>query len=114
MPILNENEARSGANVVGHVFGGPRPETDSSKAVATGSATDVTVTEGQVYRIVSTVNVYFAFQTTVENTVDSVTADTGSLLIAEVPEIYRAPKGRTVLSLLGTEAGTVYVNRMEL
>jgi len=109
MAILNENEARSSANVVGHVFGGPRPDADTSKAVTSGAATDVTVVEGQIYRLVADVSTYFVFQTATENAAASVTADTGSLLVAEVPEVFRAPKGCTVLSLLGTDSGTVWV-----
>ena len=109
MATINDQQAMGNNQaVIAHVFAGPIPMTDSSNAVTT-SASSVTLTAGKVYRFVSDVNTYFQFN----NATDSdVTADTGSMLIAEVPEVFRCPKGRTTLSLLGTASGTVRVNEV--
>lgn len=109
MPTIKDQEAMGASNVVvAHVFGGPIVSADSSQAVTT-SASEVALTTNKVYRFVSDVNCYFYFG---PDDGDDATADIASLLIAEVPEVFRVPKGMTKVFFLGTASGTVWVNEM--
>ena len=95
--------------IIGHVFGGPLPSADSSASVTT-SASSVTLVAGKVYRFVASVDTYFQFNATTDS---AVTADTGSLLLERVPEVFRCPDRRTTLSLKGSASGTVWISEME-
>ena len=109
MPTINDQQAM-GVNkaVIAHVFGGPIEEADSSQAVTT-TASSVALTAGKVYRLVSDVNCYFHFGAAGGS---DATADTSSVLVAEVPEVFKAPQGKGTLYLLGFSSGTVWVSEM--
>lgn len=111
MGITNKQEAQGNNNVViAHVFGAPILEADSSKAVTT-SASSVTLDVDRLYRIVAEFNTYFYFGLTGG---DAATANNSSLLVAEVPEVFRCPAGLPELHLLGTASGTVWVSELDV
>lgn len=97
--------------VIGHVFGGPLPSADSSIVVGTGAAVNTTLEAGKVYRLICDVVCYIQCN---DSSDSDVTADTGARLAAELPEVFRMPQGRPILSALGAESGTLYISEMEV
>jgi hypothetical protein len=118
MSRIKSSESRGSNIVVSHVFGDPDGYAQYRDADGYGGKTtvnastpvEIDVLPERQYRIWADVNIYFQFS---EDGEEPVLDDGyGVPMTAELPEVWRTAKNHNTLSVLGSAAGSVWVNEM--